>query len=72
MDDKIKANIDEYFEILKEKLEVKNIKKAIVEFGDDEVALEYFEDKLEDIGYMVNDAEEFLGTTILDLDEDDE
>lgn len=71
MDDKIKENIDKYFDLLKEKLNIENVKKEIELFSDDEVALEYFEDKLEDIGYLVDDAEELLGSTILALDEDD-
>lgn len=70
MDNNTKTQIDEFFKEMKEKLHLENIKKQIEPFSEDAQALEYFEDRLEDLNYLVEDAEEFIGTTILNLDED--
>lgn len=69
MDDEIKASIDKYFEELNAKLDMENIKKILKPFDKNTKALEYFEDKLEDTGYLLDDAEEYVGSAILELDE---
>lgn len=71
MDGEIKKEIDEYLNIVKDRLEIENIKKLISSFNDDEDALEYFEEMLEEIDELVDDAEELVGNIILNIDEDD-
>lgn len=70
MDQITKNEIDGYFETIKERLNLENLKKFIEPFDSNEDALEYLEDILEDIDGLVNDAEEYIGTTILNLDDD--
>ena len=71
MNSDVKKEIDEYLAVVKDRLEIENIKKHISTFNDDEDALEYFEEMLEDIDELVNDAEELVGNIILNIDEDD-
>lgn len=71
MNSDVKKEIDEYLLVVKERLEIKNIKKQISSYNDDEDALEYFEEMLEDIDELVNDAEELVGNIIMNIDEDE-
>ncbi len=71
MNGDVKRDIDEYLHVVKDRLNLENIKKEISSFNDDEDALEYFEEMLEEIDELVNDAEELVGNIILNIDEDD-
>ena len=71
MNGEVKREIDEYINIVKDRLELENIKKHISAFNEDEDALEYFEEKLEEIDDLVNDAEELVGNIILNIEDDD-
>jgi division protein CdvB (Snf7/Vps24/ESCRT-III family) len=71
MNGDVKREIDEYMTIVKDRLELENIKKLISSFNDDEDALEYFEEMLEEVDELVNDAEELVGNIILNIEDDD-